>query len=260
MRIERRLRRRAGCTVGGAGRLDRRGAGARRRRAPGDRARPADVYQRLFDGGLHRSRRAVGHAHRRHAAAASPGPRRQSRSGCGSSTSAARGSSTWARSRPRASALALGGAGSRRPIAAMVVAGGVAGAPGRCSRLLRAFANTNEIITSLMLNYVAGLFLNYLIFDSSRTGATPRRRAPSSSPQGKALPDAATWPTFGLGTSLVIPLGLLLGGRARGRRLGALQAHALRLRGCRDRRLAAGRALRGHAHAAQDPRRDGAVR
>ena len=31
---------------------------------------------------------------------------------------------------------------------------------------LRAFANTNEIITSLMLNYVAALFLNYLIFDT----------------------------------------------------------------------------------------------
>ena len=33
--------------------------------------------------------------------------------------------------------------------------------------VLRAFANTNEIITSLMLNYVAGYLLTYLIFDSS---------------------------------------------------------------------------------------------
>ena len=32
--------------------------------------------------------------------------------------------------------------------------------------MLRAFAHTNEIITSLMLNYVAALVLNYLIFDS----------------------------------------------------------------------------------------------
>jgi simple sugar transport system permease protein len=64
-------------------------------------------------------------------------------------------------------ALALAGQGVVVQIAAMVIAGGVAGAawaliPG----FLRAFANTNEIITSLMLNYVAALFLNYLIFDT----------------------------------------------------------------------------------------------
>ena len=41
--------------------------------------------------------------------------------------------------------------------------------------------------------------------------------------------------------------------------LGALLAHALRLRGAGDRRLAAGRALRRHADAAQDRRRDGAL-
>src|SRR5690242_2938412 len=33
--------------------------------------------------------------------------------------------------------------------------------------LLKAFARTNEIITSLMLNYVAGLLLTYMIFDSA---------------------------------------------------------------------------------------------
>ena len=33
--------------------------------------------------------------------------------------------------------------------------------------VLRDFAHTNEIITSLMLNYVAGFFLTYLIFDSA---------------------------------------------------------------------------------------------
>ena len=49
----------------------------------------------------------------------------------------------------------------------MIAAGLAAGAawaliPG----LLRAYLSTNEIITSLMLNYVAGLILTYLIFDS----------------------------------------------------------------------------------------------
>ena len=33
--------------------------------------------------------------------------------------------------------------------------------------VLKAFGRTNEIITSLMLNYVAGLLLTYLIFDSA---------------------------------------------------------------------------------------------
>ena len=53
-------------------------------------------------------------------------------------------------------------------VVAMCIAAGVLGAawaliPG----VLKAFARTNEIITSLMLNYVAGLLLTYLIFDSA---------------------------------------------------------------------------------------------
>ncbi|MDP9258834.1 MAG: ABC transporter permease [Actinomycetota bacterium] len=108
-------------------------------------------------------------------------------------------------------ALALAGQGTVIQIAAMVVAGGVAGAawalvPG----LLRAFANTNEIITSLMLNYVAALFLNYLIFDTLSYWRDTSSPGADQFPQGKMLPDAASWPTFGLGTSLVIPLGLVV--------------------------------------------------
>src|SRR5438093_1086735 len=53
-------------------------------------------------------------------------------------------------------------------VIAMCFAGGLLGAlwsliPG----VLRAFAHTNEIITSLLLNYVAGYVLTYLIFDSA---------------------------------------------------------------------------------------------
>jgi ABC-type uncharacterized transport system permease subunit len=107
-------------------------------------------------------------------------------------------------------ALALAGQGTAVQIAAMVVAGGIAGAawaliPG----FLRAFANTNEIITSLMLNYVAALFLNYLIFDTLSYWRDTSSPGAAQFPQGKALPDAASWPTFGLGTSVVIPFGLL---------------------------------------------------
>ena len=92
----------------------------------------------------------------------------------------------------------------------MCLAGGVGGAlwaliPG----VLRAFARTNEIITSLMLNYVAGLLLTYLIFDSAsywRDTSTLQARA---FPQGKPMPIESDWPTFG--SSLVVPLGFLIG-------------------------------------------------
>ena len=108
-------------------------------------------------------------------------------------------------------ALALAGQGVVVQIVAMVVAGGLAGAawaliPG----FLRAFANTNEIITSLMLNYVAALFLNYLIFDTLSYWRDTSSPGADQFPQGKMLPAAAAWPTFGLGTSLVIPFGLLV--------------------------------------------------
>ena len=74
---------------------------------------------------------------------------------------------------------------------------------------LRAFANTNEIITSLMLNYVAGYLLTYLIYDSAsywRDTSTLQARA---FPQGKAISEDAYWPTFG--TSVVVPLGFVIG-------------------------------------------------
>ena len=95
-------------------------------------------------------------------------------------------------------------------VVAMCVAAGVAGAlwaliPG----VLKAFARTNEIITSLMLNYVAGLLLTYLIFDSSsywRDTSTLQARA---FPQGKPMPEAANWPTFG--SDVVVPLGFVIG-------------------------------------------------
>jgi general nucleoside transport system permease protein len=74
--------------------------------------------------------------------------------------------------------------------------------------LLRAFLRTNEIITSLMLNYVAALVLNYLIFDSLSYW---RDTSPQALvfPQGKVLVDAATWPVATIG-SFAIPLGFVL--------------------------------------------------
>jgi ABC-type uncharacterized transport system permease subunit len=95
-------------------------------------------------------------------------------------------------------------------VVAMCLGGALAGAlwasiPG----VLRAFANTNEIITSLMLNYVAGYLLTYLIFDSAsywRDVSTLQARA---FPQGKPMPVPAEWSTFG--SRVVVPLGFAIG-------------------------------------------------
>ncbi len=106
-------------------------------------------------------------------------------------------------------AIALGGQSSVVVIAAMIAAGAALGAawaaiPG----LLRAFLHTNEIITSLMLNYVAALVLNYLIFDSLSywrdTSATGK-----VFPQGKPLTDAASWPVLEIG-GVGIPFGFVV--------------------------------------------------
>ena len=106
-------------------------------------------------------------------------------------------------------ALLLSGQPVGIQVPAMIAAGAAAGAAwGAIPGVLRAFAHTNEIITSLMLNYCAALVLNYLIFDSLSywrdTSATGQLF-----PQGKALPDAATWPVSTLG-SIGVPFGFLV--------------------------------------------------
>jgi ABC-type uncharacterized transport system permease subunit len=106
-------------------------------------------------------------------------------------------------------ALWLGEGSSWLVIAAMIVAGAALGALwGAIPGVLRAFLHTNEIITSLMLNYVAGLVITYLIFDSqsywrddSATGQL--------FPQGKPLPESATWPTISIG-SVDVPFGFVV--------------------------------------------------
>jgi simple sugar transport system permease protein len=92
----------------------------------------------------------------------------------------------------------------------MIVAGAIGGAalamiPG----ILRAWFSTSEIITSLMLNYVLALVLNYLIFDS-RSYFRDLSAEAATFPQGKILPAAASWPTFDLG-GIVLPFGFLAG-------------------------------------------------
>ena len=109
-------------------------------------------------------------------------------------------------------ALLLKGEPGALAIAAMCVAGAAGGAvwaliPG----VLRAFARTNEIITSLMLNYVAALILDYLIFDSHSYWRDTTSPSAAVFPQGQAIPDAATWPFANLG-GVAIPLGIGIAG------------------------------------------------
>ncbi len=114
-----------------------------------------------------------------------------------------------------AAGLYLGGSGgtSWPVIAAMVVTGAVGGAlwaliPG----VLRAFFKTNEIITSLMLNYVAGYILTYLIFQSESYWRDTEGFNAKVFPTSKDLPSSAIWPpwTVQVQGGIAIPLGLII--------------------------------------------------
>jgi general nucleoside transport system permease protein len=95
-------------------------------------------------------------------------------------------------------------------IVAMCVCGAAGGAlwaliPG----VLKAFARTNEIITTLMLNYVAGQLLTYLIFDSASPWRDLSTIQTRSFPQSVALQDSQFWPSLHP-ADIVVPFGFLL--------------------------------------------------
>ena len=111
-----------------------------------------------------------------------------------------------------AAGLYFGGSGgaSAFVIAAMVVAGCAGGAawaliPG----ILRAFFKTNEIITSLMLNYVAGYLLTYLIFNSESYWRQTTGLNASVFPTSKTLQSSAFWPGLSIHAQggILLPLG-----------------------------------------------------
>ena len=139
-----------------------------------------------------------------------------------------------------ASGIGLWLAGAPTPvlIACMAVAGMLAGAAwALIPALLRAYASTNEIITSLMLNYVAGLFLTYLIFDSNSYWRDLSTFSAKTFPQGKNLADSASWPAWVSFGSLSIPLGLFVGIVVAILLDVPPRTYALRLRDAGDRRL-----------------------
>jgi ABC-type uncharacterized transport system permease subunit len=95
-------------------------------------------------------------------------------------------------------------------IAAMVVAGCAGGAawaliPG----VLRAFFRTSEIITSLMLNYVAAYILTYLIFNTNSYWRQTEGFNASVFPTSKDLPERAIWPAATIHEQgrILLPLG-----------------------------------------------------
>jgi ABC-type uncharacterized transport system permease subunit len=103
-------------------------------------------------------------------------------------------------------------AGSPSPLifAGMIAAGAAGGALlAAIPAVLRAFFSTNEIITSLMLNYVVALVLEYLIFDSHSYLRDTSGFEANVFPQGKTLPDEASWSSWTI-HGLILPLGFLL--------------------------------------------------
>ena len=89
----------------------------------------------------------------------------------------------------------------------MILAGCAGGAAwASIAGVLRAFLRTNEIITSLMLNYVAAYLLTYLIFNSESYFRQTEGFNAKVFPTGKPLPDSAVWPDLTLG-DVVVPLG-----------------------------------------------------
>jgi simple sugar transport system permease protein len=108
--------------------------------------------------------------------------------------------------------LYLGGRGGASPgvIAAMVLAGCAGGAawaaiPG----VLRAYFGTSEILSSLMLNYVAGYLLTYLIFQSESYWRQTKGFNATVFPTGKSLPSNAVWPPWMVHAQggIAVPLG-----------------------------------------------------
>ncbi len=95
-------------------------------------------------------------------------------------------------------------------IAGMVLAGALAGgAWAAIAGALRAWANTNEIIVTLMLNYIAANLAQYLIFGSKSYW----RKLDGTGlmfPQGRSLEPGAHWPELGLGP-LTVPFGFAFG-------------------------------------------------
>ena len=108
--------------------------------------------------------------------------------------------------------ISLGGSPTAITIALMCLGGMVFGSVyAAIVGVLRARFNTNEIITSLMMNYLAAIFLNYLIFNSKSFWRDPDS---PQFPKGKTLNSRADWNTysiFGINLPIAFLIALLAG-------------------------------------------------
>ena len=94
-------------------------------------------------------------------------------------------------------------------LSTMVLAGAVAGAVwALLAAIPKAFFNADEIITTLMLNFVALSLMNYLIFGSMTFWRDPARTVPG----GKRLPESAIMPSLSgrLHVGFLVALGCAL--------------------------------------------------
>ena len=108
--------------------------------------------------------------------------------------------------------ISLGGSPTAITITLMCLGGMVFGSVyAAIVGVLRARFNTNEIITSLMMNYLAAIFLNYLIFNSKSFWRDPDS---PQFPKGKTLNSRADWNTysiFGINLPIAFLIALLAG-------------------------------------------------
>ncbi|MEZ5204793.1 MAG: ABC transporter permease [Acidimicrobiales bacterium] len=106
--------------------------------------------------------------------------------------------------------IVLDGRPAALAIPAMLVAGAACGAAwAGIAAVLRAWLNTNEIITTLMLNYLAINLATYLVF-----GSKSRWRDLEGSglmfPKGKAIPEAFEFPSVDFG-NFTVSFGFFIG-------------------------------------------------
>ena len=109
-----------------------------------------------------------------------------------------------------AAGIALDEHGLAVSMTVMIIAGMVGGGLwAAIPALLRVYLNTSEVLTTLMLNYIAPLILFYLIFDSTSYWRDLTTEGARVFPRGKTLVDGAFWPEYGSG--VVVPFGFILG-------------------------------------------------
>jgi general nucleoside transport system permease protein len=108
--------------------------------------------------------------------------------------------------------IAIGGAPTGVTIALMCLAGMVFGSIyAAIVGILRAKFNTNEIITSLMMNYLAGILLNYLIFNSTSYWRNPDSPQFPKSKDIGARADWNTYKIFGIEMPIAFLIAMLAG-------------------------------------------------